>query len=84
MRREDLQRWAANYRAAQARERAAQVDSGPDPGLSIRHALALIAFSGRMGAHVTPRDPIERRDDEAARTAWNRLREALLRRGRPR
>jgi hypothetical protein len=36
MKRDDVRRWAASYRAAQAREQAAHAEAGPDAALSIR------------------------------------------------
>ena len=81
MKRDDVRRWAASYRAAQAREQAAHADAGPDAALSIRHALALIALGGRLGTCAARDDAIDRREDEAARAAWNRLRAVLLKRG---
>ena len=81
---EDVRRWAASYRAAQAREHAAHAEAGPDAALSIRHALALIALGDRLGTGAARGDAIDRRDDEAARAAWTRLRAVLLKRDGPR
>jgi hypothetical protein len=46
--------------------------------------LALIALGGRLGTCAARDDAIDRREDEAARAAWNRLRAVLLKRGRAR
>jgi hypothetical protein len=84
MSREDLRRWVEGHRAAQRRERAEAAVARPDPAIAIRHALALIALSGRLHARSDANEAADRRDDEAARATWTRLRTVLLKRGRSR
>jgi hypothetical protein len=84
MSREDLRRWVEGHRAAQRRERAEAALTRPEPAIAIRHALALIALSGRLPARTDANDAADRRDEDTARTSWTRLRAALLTRGRSR
>lgn len=73
---EDLRRWIDNQRAVEERQREEARDSGyiADP---IAAALDLIAFDARLHGWPIPRNPLQEREDEAARETWSRLREAL-------
>jgi hypothetical protein len=84
MSREDLRRWVEGHRAAQRRERAEAAVTRPEPAIAIRHALALIALSGRFRARADANDAADRRDDDSARASWTRLRTVLLKRDRSR
>jgi hypothetical protein len=84
MSREDLRRWVEGQRAAQRRERAEAAAASPEPAIAIRHALALIALSGRFHARADAHDAADRRDEDTARASWTRLRAVLLKRGRSR
>jgi hypothetical protein len=81
---EDLRRWVEGHRAAQRRERAETAATGYEPAIAIRHALALIALSGRLNVGADANDAVDRRDEETARASWTRLRTVLLKRGRSR
>jgi hypothetical protein len=84
MSREDLRRWIEGYRAAQRRERAEAAAAGSEPAIAIRHALALIALSGRLTVRADANDAAERRNEEVARASATRLRTVFLKRGRSR
>jgi hypothetical protein len=78
MQREDLRRWVDGHRAAQRRERDEAIAAGPQPGAAIGSALALVALAGRLHGWPIAEDQVERREDAAARAAWDRLRAARL------
>lgn len=78
MQREDLRRWVAGHRAAQQREREEAFATGPQPKAAIASALALVALAGRLHGWPIPEDDVDRREDAAARAAWDHLRAALL------
>ena len=82
MRSSDLRRWVEGYRAAQERERVEAVAAGPDPEAAIKSALALIALAGRLHGWPPPEDDADRREADAARATWDRLRAALATRER--
>jgi hypothetical protein len=84
MEREDLRHWIENYRAAQRRERAETEAAGPEAPTAIPHALAVIALGGRIIPRTPAADPVDSRDDDRARAAWDRLRTVLRQRDRSR
>ena len=84
MSRQDIRRWVEGHRAAQRREQAEVAAAGHEPAIAIRHALALIAFSGRLHARADANDAADRRDEDTARASWARLRTVLLTRDRTR
>jgi len=83
MQRDDLRRWVDGHRAAQQREREEAMATGARPAAAIASALALIALAGRLHGWPIPEDEVDVREDEAARSAWDRLRAALLSRDQP-
>jgi hypothetical protein len=82
MRREDVRRWIAGYRAGQERERLEVLAAAPEPKAAIEGALALVALAGRLHGWPLPEDDVDRGEDDAARATWNRLRAVLLTRDR--
>lgn len=77
MRPEDVRRWAAGWRAAEARERQEHRQAGPAPDAAIAGALALIALAGRLHGWPPPDDVVSRREDVDGYRRWARLRAAL-------
>jgi hypothetical protein len=73
---EDLRRWVENQRAAQVRERESAREMGfsPDP---VQAALDLIELAATLHGWPIREDAVKRREDEAARQQWDRLRKAL-------
>ena len=84
VRSEDLRRWTAARRAAEARERVEQRQAGPAPDSAIAAALALVALAGRLTGWPPAEDPVSQREDAEAYRQWARLRAALGRHGRTR
>lgn len=74
--REDLRRWAENWREAAARDRdSALVHArGRD---SVLLALDLIAIAGALHGWPIPEDRVRLREDELRRSRWLGLRRAL-------
>jgi hypothetical protein len=75
---DELRRWVASRRAAQAREWEEQRSKGPDSEFAFRSALALVALTGRLHGWPVPEDDVTRREDEKARDSWSRVRLAGL------
>jgi hypothetical protein len=73
---DELRRWVASRRAVEEREREEQRSNGPNSELSFRHALALVALTGRLHGWPVPEDEVTRREDEKARDSWSRVRAA--------
>jgi hypothetical protein len=76
MRDEEVRRWIASRRAAEARERAEVEAQGPTPASAIADGLALIALFGRLHGWPAPENDVDRREDEVVRRQWARLRAA--------
>lgn len=74
MKAEDLRRWVADQRAAEARIRAEQREQGPQPQEAIASALSLIAIAGSLHGWPMPEDAVSRREDEEMYERWHRLR----------
>jgi hypothetical protein len=78
----DIRRWAANHRAAAAREAAETRQHPMSVDQAFASVLALIAFDEKQnGSPFERRDPVSDREDEEMRTAWTKLR-ARWRNGR--
>jgi len=78
----DIRRWAANHRAAAAREAAEARKNPMTADEAFASALALVAFDEKQnGSPFERRDPVSDREDEAMWIAWGKLR-ARWRNGR--
>jgi hypothetical protein len=77
---EAVRAWIASRRAAARRERDHERSAPVPVEVAIASALALIALDGRLHGWPRVEDPLDRRDDDAARRCWGRLRAAF---GRP-
>ena len=75
MDRADIQRWAANHRAAAARE-AAELRQHPlTPAEAFASALALLRYDESMnGSPFERADPVSAREDHEMWEAWAKLR----------
>jgi hypothetical protein len=69
----DIKLWAESRRAAEARERQADV-TAPSPASAIAAAFSLIALAGRLHGAPWPEDDRSRSEDERVRRQWARLR----------
>jgi hypothetical protein len=78
----DIRTWAANHRAAAAREAAEARQHPMTVDQAFASALALIAFDEKQNGFAFERpDPVSDREDEQMWTAWSKLR-ARWRNGR--
>jgi hypothetical protein len=73
MRAADVKRWAQSRRAADARERQADV-APSSPEAAMAAALSLIALAGRLHGTPWPEDERSRSEDDRVRQQWARLR----------
>jgi hypothetical protein len=69
-----LRRRAAAWALAEQREIAERRKAGPDRAAAIAGALELIDLFDRLHGWPPPEDEL-RREDEAARESWRRVRE---------
>ncbi|MFL6247780.1 MAG: hypothetical protein ACJ74H_17280 [Thermoanaerobaculia bacterium] len=72
---DDIRRWAANHRAAAARE-AAEMRAHPlTPAEAFASALALLRYDERLnGSPFERTDPVSAREDREMWEAWAKLR----------
>ena len=69
----DVKRWVESRRAAELRER--QADLAPlSPASAIAAAFSLIALAGRLHGAPWPEDARSRAEDDRVRRQWARLR----------
>jgi hypothetical protein len=73
MRAADVKRWAESRRAAEVRERQADV-TPPSPEAAIAAALSLMALAGHLHGSPWPEDEHSRWEDDRVRLQWARLR----------
>ncbi|HVF58491.1 MAG TPA: hypothetical protein VNJ70_01560 [Thermoanaerobaculia bacterium] len=71
---QDLLRWVEARRAADERERLERRERGVDRERSVRAALSLIAFAGRLHGWPLPENEVRRREDALVQESWMRLR----------
>jgi hypothetical protein len=78
----DIRRWAANHRAAAAREATEARQHPMTTDQAFASALALIAFDEKQhGLPFERPDPVSDREDQQMWAAWSKLR-ARWRNGR--
>ena len=70
-----LRRRAAAWALAEQREIAERRKAGPNPAAAIASALELIDLFDRLHGWPPPENDVRRREDEAARESWRRVRE---------
>jgi hypothetical protein len=71
----DIRRWAANHRAAAAREAAETRGRPLSPAQAFAYATSLIAFDTMQNGSPFDRyDPVTEREDQQMWDAWARLR----------
>ncbi|MSP15002.1 MAG: hypothetical protein EXR73_00060 [Myxococcales bacterium] len=73
----ELRRWLRLRRAGAARERAQLRGRPPSPEESLAQGFALIDFAVELTGWPIPEDAVSRRQAEAVRQTWRRLRERL-------
>ncbi|HYH47375.1 MAG TPA: hypothetical protein VEG34_16970 [Thermoanaerobaculia bacterium] len=78
---ENLRRRAAAWSLAEQREIAERRKAGPDCAAAIAGALELIDLFDRLHGWPPPEDELRRREDEAARESWRRVRAHYLAHG---
>ena len=61
-------------RATEEREREERRERGADREWSVRTALALIAFAGRLHGWPLPEDEVTARENEQVRENWAQVR----------
>jgi hypothetical protein len=72
---DDIRRWADDYRAAAARERAELRNRPLSPSDAFEAALSLLALYEKLhGSPFERIDPVSEREDAEAREAWAKLR----------
>jgi hypothetical protein len=71
----DIRRWAANHRAAAAREAVEARQNPMTADQAFASALALLVFDEKQnGSPFERRDPVSDREDEEMWSAWTKLR----------
>jgi hypothetical protein len=78
MKKEEAQRYLAQFEALDELTRRQRISRGADPDRAVRISLSMLDAAGRR-ARSEPASRLREESDDAVRTTWNRLRASLCR-----